>query len=481
MPQADTNRVSLFISPETLWGETPGVAGLAPKMYEVRMTGETLSHQKETVLSETIRSDRMRDSLAEVGVSTDGDMNFELAFRDWELVFETMLAADPIFIKEVTQAAGIIDAVNATSLFDSSTDDVFTEFVIGADVWISGFPLNVDNNGRFTITGVDNGAGTTALEVLSTNVDNNPLTDETPAGSITFKTNKASYATDIFTTSPNQIGSTTLDFIADLNLEVGQYIRTAGFVNSENNAVFKITVIAANLITLDTAAITTEGAAALVTFTGKRQKNGTAFKSLLVEKKFDDITQFMSLNGQRGGDMSLSVESGAIAGGTFSFMGKEGIPAAVTVAGVTIPAGISEPMNGTSNVGSIEEGGVALTTALQSIELAFTNNLRTKPQIGDRSPIDIGYGFVEVSGTVTAYFEDLALLNKFINHTESDLSFRFTDAAANLIHFTLPRLFFSDGNPTTPGGNDDVLLPLEFSAIRDAAENAVIIMDMVAA
>jgi len=487
--QAETNRVSLFVSPEVLWGETPGVAALAPKMYEIRMTSESLIHNKATVLSEVIRSDRMRDFIAEVGASAEGDIAFELAFQNLDLLLEAQLANDYEYLVEILQAAGIIDAVTSPNEFTSSTDDVFTGFVVGAEVWIgdedgtNDFPVNADNNGRFVITAVDNGAGTTALTVATTNNQNNALVAETPATQIRVRTNMMEVATDIFTTTPDKIGSTTHDFVADMNLRVGQYIKTKGFATGVNNGVFKITVITANLLTLDTAAILTEGAATLVTFSGKQLKNGTALKSLLVEKKFDDITEFLSLQGVRAGEMTLSVESGAIVTGTVSTQGKQGLAASVTVSGNTIPGNLTDAMNATTNVGTILEGStpVALTTAIRAIELNMNNNLRTKPVIASKFPVDVGYGFFEVGGSITVYFEDIVLYNKFIAHTESSLSFRFTDSAGNVMQFTVHRLFFSEGNPVTPGGNDDVILALTFSAIRDSTENSVMNIDLLQA
>lgn len=479
MPQSETNRVSMYASPEATWGETVGAAALAPKMYELRMTGETVGHEKQTALSETIRTDRQRDFIAEVGASAAGGIDFELAFRDWDLFFEGIMANDSSFIREDTFGVGTIDAAVAANTFDSSVDAVYTGYVVGAEVWVSGFVAQAVDNGRFIITAINNGVGITALTVALTDAQNNALVDETPAGSVTMKTNKFS-AADISTTAPDKINAASTDFVADMNLAVGQYVRFAGFSEGANNTVFKILGITAAQLTLDTAVIVTE-TAATVTMTGKRLSNGIIAKSLLCEKEFADITQFASFPGLRPGEMSLSVESLALVTGSFSMMGKEGLPLGTPVAGVTIPAGSTDSMNATTNVGSIEEDGAPLTTAIRSIELSVNNNLRIKPQIGSKSPVDIGYGFIDVSGSTLVYFEDLVLYNKFIQHTESSLSFRFTDADGNIIHFTLPRLFFTAGNPVASGGNEDVMVPLEFTAIREAASDTTIVLDMVAA
>ena len=475
---ADTNRVSLFIAeePADSWGQDAPVGALAYKGYEVRMTGETLAHQKQTVVSETIRTDRQRDTLSEVGAAAEGDINFELAFFDLDLLLEGIFANDSTFIYEKTDAAGAISANPTGNLMTSTTLTFFTEFVVGAEVWVgrgntNNFPANAANNGRFKVIA-------TGKDGENLPLSGNTVVTETPAGTVNFKTNKVQF-TDIAVGSTTTITSTTTDFTT-FNLVVGQKFRTAGFTNSGNNGIFTVAAIAANTLTTVESTLTVESATT-VTFTGKRLKNGTARKSLLVEKFFGDIAQYVAFPGFRQGTTSLTVASQAIVTATSTNQGKEGLPSASSILGVTQAAGITPALNATTNVGQITENGVALTTALQGIALEIGNNLRTKPQVGSRSPVDIGYGFIDVTGTITAYFEDLALYNKFINHTQSSLSFRFTDGENNVMEFTIPRLFFSDGNPTTPGGNQDVTLPLEFTAVRDVTTDATIILDMIAA
>jgi len=472
---ADTNRVSLFIAQEAddSWGETPGSGVLAPKMYEVRMTGESIVHEKETVVSEVIRSDRMRDTLSEVAALASGDINYELVFRDMDVLLETVFADQSLFILEKTFAAGDVSAIAATNEYDG-TAGTFTEFVDGAEVWVSGFLANADNNGRFIITNVTAGD----LVVDTAALGGSDLTDETPAGTTIFKSNKVRSDADLVVGTTSTFTTTTLDFTT-LNLVVGQFFGTSGFVDSANNAVYEISAIAASTLTVVGTPLVTESAPATSAISAKRLKNGVGRKSLLVEKSFVDVAEFGSWRGMRAGTMSLTAESGSIVTGTISFTGKEGVPAAASVAGSTIAAGVTDALNATTNLGSIEEGGALLTTALQSLEMEIANNLREKPQIGSKSPVDVGYGFIDVTGTITAYFEDRVLWEKFVNHTASSLKFRLTDSNNNAMHFTIPRIFFSDGNPTAPGGNDDVLVPLEWTAVRDTVTSAVIIIDII--
>lgn len=480
-PTADTNRVSLYLAPEAddCWGDVPGVGDLAPKAYEVRYTGETLVHNKQTVVSNTIRTDRMRDTLSEVAVTAEGDVNYELAFRDWELMLQGALANNFEYLIERSVLAGTVNAVSATARFLVTSGVIdFDNFVEGADVWVSGFEDYSRNNGRFQV--VDIGAGGSYITVDDES-GGTVLGNETPtSGSAqVFKTGKGRF-TDLEVTANNTVSSVTTNFLTSVNLSVGQWIRMAGWSAAANNGLFKIAAIAANALTLDTTALANETAATVV-MTAQRLKNGILRKSFLLEKGFGDIAQFMSFTGCRVGQMTMTVESQALVTGAFSVMGKEADAASASVIGKFIPAGIKDALNATTNVGNIQEGGVAIASAIRSVNLAVNNNLRQKPQIGSRSSVDIGYGFVDVTGSVQVYFSDLIMLNKFLDHTESQLSFRFTDSEGNSLVFTLPRLFFSSGSPTAPSGNEDVLLPMEFTAVRDNATDSVIIIDALAA
>lgn len=480
-PTADTNRVSLYISPEPddCWGQEPEAGNLAPKGYELRMTGESLAHAKQTVTSNTIRTDRMRDTVSEVAASAEGDINFELSFRDWDLMLQAALANDFEYLIERTIVAGNLQAINSSNRFNVLSGAIdFDNFVVGADFWVDGFEDYSKNNGRFKVLNL--GAGGTYV-TIDPEATGYTLGDETPpsgAGHV-IKTEKGVF-TDLEITANNTIASTTTNFLTGLNLAVGQYIRMAGWDAAHNNGVFKIATIAANLLTFEETTLTTE-TPTTVTLTAKRLKNGVARKSMLVEKRFGDVGEYIYYPGMRVGQMSLAVESQALVTGTFSMMGKEGVGSSTSKLGSVIPAGVKAALNATTNVGQIQEGGASLATALRGITLQVNNNLRSKPQIGSRSPIDIGYGFVDITGTINAYFDSLELYNKFRNHTESELSWRFTDAEGNTFIFTLPRIYFTDGNPTAPGGNDDVMVPLEFTAVRDTDTDSVILIDVIAA
>ena len=87
MAQSESNRISLKISEETTWGETPS----SPAMTRIPYLSDSLVHDKRTVQSNVLRSDAMRDGQVEVGVSAGGEIPFELRFTDFQTLFKQAL------------------------------------------------------------------------------------------------------------------------------------------------------------------------------------------------------------------------------------------------------------------------------------------------------------------------------------------------------------------------------------------------------
>ena len=385
MALADSNRVDLYISEETLWGETPST----PAMTQLRYTGETLAYSKQSGQSEVIRSDRMRDAILELGYSAGGDIKFELAYGS----FDTLLS-------------GLFGAAWST-------------------------PVNISSS----------------------------------AIAATALTDKFSGAAGMFDT-----------------VTVGQWIKVAGFYESANNGIFRVTAkaVGGGDITVDTS-LADEGAGEAVTFKGSYLRNGIVEKSYLIEKRFTDITQYIYFDGMRVGGMSLNIAAKQIINGSFTFSGKEGVASASSVAGSSTAASAAVPLSASANVGTITRNNVALATPLKSITLNVNNNPRAKDRIGSKAAAGIGLGFFEVTGTVEAYFEDLVLYNLLIGHTVLSLSWRCTDSAGNVVVFTIPSLYFMEGDPKAESGNQDVMLPLTFAAIRNATYNCALQIDIMAA
>ncbi len=116
---ADTNRLKLRFARETDWGETVS----NPASTEMRITRESLSHDKTTVVSNELRSDRQRAAVLEVGQAASGDIEFELTYGEFESFIETALrgtlASATVADSSTTFAASSITAPEGTNFVAS--------------------------------------------------------------------------------------------------------------------------------------------------------------------------------------------------------------------------------------------------------------------------------------------------------------------------------------------------------------------------
>ncbi len=385
MPQGEANRVSLKLSKETVWGETPST----PTMLVLPYTSESLIHDKRVKQSDVLRSDRMKDAQVQVGFNGGGDVNFELRFGDFDNILEVALAST--YTSQTTTGAG------------------------------------TSNNFAFAASG----------------------------GGVQVITGPSNWTT---------------------NYNVGAWVRVKAAANGANNGVFKVTAKTSTTLTVNNSAGVIEANSTAQVIT-KNLRNGTTKQSFLIEKQYNDLTNnFINYRGMRVDGLSLNVTSEEIVTGTVRFVGQKGVIATSTVAGGTTAASSNDSMTASINVGSVNEAGASLTTAIKSLSFDLDNNTRTLTGVGSASAIGINMGSLKVTGKLEAYFEDQALLTKMFNHSSSSLDFRLTDTAGNVMVFTFGQLRYT-GNPVNSGIDTDVMLPLAFSCERETVNNFMIQVD----
>jgi len=274
------------------------------------------------------------------------------------------------------------------------------------------------------------------------------------------------------------------------NAVEGQWILLAGFAtNPGNNNWFKILTKSSNdevIVEDPLNLLVSETGSGDETARGMTVYNGTDKPSFAIEQGFTDIDAYQLFEGQRVGSWALNVESGAILTGAFSFQGTEvttdepgvGVDPSWMGTGSYLAATTSSVLNATSNVGTITKDGVALATAVQSLDMELDNALRNQNAIGSKFPIGIGYGRVTISGTVSAYFENMDLYNDMLNHTDVSMTFNFIDGAGNALHLEFPRVKFASSAPSAPGIDQDVIEDLEWQAIVDTTGTFMMRVDI---
>jgi len=272
------------------------------------------------------------------------------------------------------------------------------------------------------------------------------------------------------TASTQKFDDSSSDFTAANNFVVGAWIKTSGFYNSENNGLFRITEVDASgayvVVANGASSLVDETEGESVTIAGNYIRNGVTNKSYLYEGYFSDISKFKYFPGLVFGGMSLNTTFQQILTGSFSVMAQQGVASDTTISGSTVAATTKSQMTASANVTNIMlDNALIPDVCVAALNVTIDNGLRDRGCVGSAYSGDFGRGEFKVSGTFDYFFEDNTFENYKKNHTEIGLSWRATDAAGNVMIFTVPGLYLNNGGPTADAKNQDVTPSMAWDAI----------------
>lgn len=162
---ADSNRASIRYIAESIaaWGETPA----SGNTRFLRFTSSTLSANKETVVSDELRADRMVSSVPEVGATSEGEVNFELSAGSQDDFLQAFVLGFWTRPMSFDYFKGDTVAWTANDTITISGRDVSAYFTVGRRVKTEGFATDA-NNGYFEIAAINFTGGNTEIEVTTT-------------------------------------------------------------------------------------------------------------------------------------------------------------------------------------------------------------------------------------------------------------------------------------------------------------------------
>jgi len=196
-------------------------------------------------------------------------------------------------------------------------------------------------------------------------------------------------------------------------------------------------------------------------------KAGVARSSFTFERNFADIADdpYHWYTGCEIDKLTLTLANNAIVKGQFSLLGQNMTIGAVAMTGATHTNPTTTPVFD-AFTGTINEGGssIAVVTELQ---LSIAAGLQGRYVVGSKLSRRPTPGYFDITGTLTAYFEDSTMLNKFINGTESSVSFTMVDSLNNSLQVNIPRVIYT-GAPPDVKGIGPVTLAMPFQALLDA-------------
>jgi hypothetical protein len=275
-------------------------------------------------------------------------------------------------------------------------------------------------------------------------------------------------------------------------LQKGQWFKIYAPANANNGKFFRVSTSVApssTVITLDANTVATAGTAvANVTLASSRLANATTLTSFTVEMQSADIAQYLTYTGMTVSKFAVTFASAALTDASFSFLGKSHLRNTVTALPGTTAASLNyDIQNAVTGVNNLWENGVPLTsTSVKSISVDIDSALRAQDAIGTLGAVSLGIGTLMVKGSVTIYFADGALYDKFLNDTYTSLSLLTKDVAGNGYVISLPKVMLSNGKVDAGSKNSDLMATFDYTAYADrtnatAALQKTIFIDRVGA
>lgn len=213
------------------------------------------------------------------------------------------------------------------------------------------------------------------------------------------------------------------------------------------------------------------------TWTADVLKAGTVRRSFSVERFFGDIATldkpYHRFTGVELNTLALAINANAMLTGTFSVVGRGMATDTVVLTGATYPAGTTtSPLD--SFTGSLEEAGVPIAV-ITEMSLSLENGIEPRFVVGSKQSITPSVARSNLTGQITAYFENSLLLDKFINETESNIVFEMPDGAGNKYIVNIPRVKYTGGQPDVDG-EGPITLAMPFQALLDPTEGTNIVI-----
>lgn len=415
-----TSRSKTAYVAETTFGTTPAT----PAFQALRITSNNLANTPTRTTSSEIRADRQITEQVLTKLDTGGDLGIELSFGSFDDMMSgalqnTWVANPAIVVKTLDTEISDLSTTTATVSAGGAA------FKAGHLVLTTGFPTPANDN---ILSRVASSTGTTVVfPAASFTAEVVPI----PVGAALRVVGFMGAAGDITATATG-LASTALDFTT-LGLTVGGWHKSGGdaavtqFATAADAGWARVSAVAAHAITYDILptgwGVDAGAAKTIQVFFGDVLVNGTTQQSFTFERQQQDIAapSFEYFPGQQVDQFSIDLKASAIITGKLTTVGMTApTPTTARFAGATDIAAPTFPvLNASTNVGTLFEGGVAVSgpSYLMELDIDIKNNLAPRHAIGALGPVGVRNGELSVSGNLTAFFGDLTNLNQVFNDT----------------------------------------------------------------
>ena len=198
-------------------------------------------------------------------------------------------------------------------------------------------------------------------------------------------------------------------------------------------------------------------------------KVGVTPKFFSIEDYAADIDQARVFTGMSVSTMAISLAPNQMVATTFGMVGKD-MTMSATEKTQDAASGASpfDAYSGDLSIGNV--GGATPVAVVTALDFTLNNSYAPTFVIGDDSAPSLEYGRAEVEGTLSAYFEDASLINRFLNETETEIEVSVDDpTGANAYTFQFPRVKINSADVGVDGPTSR-MITMSFVALYDTAE-----------
>jgi hypothetical protein len=187
---------------------------------------------------------------------------------------------------------------------------------------------------------------------------------------------------------------------------------------------------------------------------------GIVQRSFSILRRYTDITQYQVFTGCCPNKLTLDFKPGGMITGSIGFIGANMV-AALPASSTYSAASANLPMD--TFAATILEGGASFAKA-SAITLTLENGIEADYVIGSKFAPQCTWGRSKLTGKLTAFFEDLATYNKFLNETPTTLSFTTSDGTKSFAWLMNNVKYTSSDNPVSD--EKPIHLDMGFAALH---------------
>jgi len=215
--------------------------------------------------------------------------------------------------------------------------------------------------------------------------------------------------------------------------------------------------------------------AMLSTFSTGVLKVGTTPKFLTLEDYASDIDQARLFTGMAVNTMAVSLAPNQMVTTTFGMVGKDmTISSTEKTASAASGAAPFDSYSGDLAIGNV--GGSSAVAIVTGMDFTLTNSFAPTFVIGNDSAPSLEYGRAEVEGNLTAYFEDVSLINRFLNETETEIEVSVDDpTGSNTYTFLFPKVKINSADVGVDGPTSRII-NLSFVSLYDSTEGSNLVI-----